>query len=54
MLNEDRYKNEDEEADDFYREDNRQDLVDNDELSPIEAGFMRGYEEAVWGDAVLK
>lgn len=46
MWNEDRYKEEeDESADDFYREDKREALIEDDEISPREAGFMHGYEE---------
>jgi|TARA_B100001971_G_C18109956_1_gene493618 hypothetical protein len=29
-----------------YDEEGREDLVDDDELSPEEEGFMKGYEEA--------
>lgn len=48
MWNEDRYKeDEDEAADDFYNEESREALVEDDELSPREAGFMHGYEEGL-------
>jgi len=29
-----------------YNEDTREDMVDNDELSPQEEAFMKGYDEA--------
>ena len=45
MWNEDQYEEENE--DDFYTEENRRALVEDDELSPTEAGFMQGYEEAI-------
>ena len=32
--------------DSIYSEDVREELLENDELSPEEAGFMKGYEEA--------
>ena len=41
------YEEEIEESEDFYREENRKVLIDNDELTPVEAAFMQGYEEAV-------
>ena len=33
--------------DDFYSENIREELLENDELNPSEAGFMKGYEEAI-------
>ena len=30
----------------FYSEDSRKDLVENDELTPLEQAFMMGWEEA--------
>ena len=33
--------------DDFYSENLREELLENDELNPTEAGLMRGYEEAI-------
>ena len=32
---------------DVYSEISREDLLENDELNPREAAFMRGYEEAI-------
>ena len=32
--------------DDFYSEEFRENMVDNDELSPSEAGFMEGHDSA--------
>lgn len=32
--------------DDIYSEDTREDLLENDELNPSEAAFLRGYKEA--------
>lgn len=32
---------------DIYSEESRDKLVDNDEIDSNEAGFMKGYEEAV-------
>ena len=40
--NEDRYNHDE----DVYGEESREDMVDDDEMSPEEAGFMRGYMEA--------
>ncbi|MEA2036468.1 MAG: hypothetical protein U9O94_03105 [Nanoarchaeota archaeon] len=40
--NEDRYKDD---GEDVYG-DSRDELVEDDEMSPEEAGFMRGYMEA--------
>ena len=31
----------------FYSEDFREDLISDDEISAIEAAFMRGWEEAM-------
>jgi len=31
---------------DFYREESRGALVDDDEITPSEAGFMEGYEDS--------
>ena len=45
MWNEDRYEDEDEPADDFYKEASRDTLVEDDEISPTEAGFMQGYDQ---------
>ncbi len=33
-------------ADDVYDEEKRNEAVDDGEMSPEEAGFMKGYEEA--------
>ena len=30
----------------FYSEENRKEMVDNDELTPLEEAFMMGWEEA--------
>lgn len=38
--NEDRYK------EDFYNEESMEELVDDDQITPEEAGFMQGYMEA--------
>ena len=32
-------------TDEFYDEEEREDLVENDEISPEEEAFMRGYDE---------
>lgn len=32
--------------DSIYSEESREDMVDEDELSPEEAAFMQGYEDA--------
>ena len=34
------------EEEDIYGEDSRERLVDEDELTPEEAGFMQGYSES--------
>ncbi len=36
-----------------YDEDSRNDMVDDDELSPEEAGFMQGYDNAEADDEVI-
>ena len=43
------YKDSEESSDDinFYAEDVRQSMLEDDELSPFEEAFMKGYEEAV-------
>lgn len=41
--NEDRY---DEEEEDVYGEDSREELVEDDQLTPEEDGFMQGYTES--------
>lgn len=38
--------NEEKEEDNVYNKEGREELVDSEELSPEEAGFMQGYEEA--------
>ena len=45
LWNEDRYK--DEEEEDVYGEEAREALMEDDELSPEEAGFMNGYSQAL-------
>ncbi len=37
-----------------YKEETRESLVDNDELSPEEEAFMKGYDEASEGDDVFE
>jgi len=39
----------DEEKDDVYSEEGREDLVDNDEISPEEEGFMEGAHDGGQG-----
>ena len=39
-------ENEEKEEDNVYNEEGREELVESGELSPEEAGFMKGYEEA--------
>lgn len=34
------------ETEDIYSEENREELLEDDEISPEEEGFMKGYEEA--------
>ena len=38
---------EDPEEHDLYFEDGWEDLIDNDELCPEEAAFMKGYDDAI-------
>ncbi len=38
---------EEDESEDLYKEYDREALVEDDELTPVEAGFMQGYEEAI-------
>lgn len=38
--------NKEKEEDNVYDEDSREDLVEDGEISPEEAGFMKGYDEA--------
>lgn len=42
LWNEDRY----DEEEDVYNEDSREELVEGDELTPEEAGFMQGYSNS--------
>jgi len=42
LWNEDRYKDEE----DVYGEESREDMIDDDGLTPEEAGFMKGYMES--------
>jgi len=37
---------EDYEEDTIYSRNCREDLIDNDEISPVEEGFMEGWEQA--------
>ena len=47
MLPKRKYANEDIESDDsIYSEEGREILLSDDELSPMEEGFMQGYENA--------
>lgn len=39
-------KNEEKEEETVYDEEGREELVDGGEMSPEEAGFMQGYEQA--------
>jgi hypothetical protein len=41
---------EDEGEENVYQEETREGLVDDDEISPEEEGFMQGYEEAEEAD----
>lgn len=34
-------------VDDFYTQDSREKMVEDDSLDPSEAAFMKGYEEAM-------
>ena len=44
---EDNYeKDKEKEEDTVYDEESREELVDGEEMSPEEAGFMKGYEDA--------
>jgi len=43
---EDEPNQEEKEEDNVYNEEGREELVESGELSPEEAGFMKGYEEA--------
>ncbi len=47
-------ENSDEAEENVYKENTREDLVDNDELSPEEEAFMKGYDEASSSDEILK
>lgn len=38
------------EEENIYSEDYRERLLDDDEITPWESGFMQGWEEAVQGD----
>lgn len=38
---------EDYEDNTIYSKSKREDLIENDEISPIEEGFMEGYEQGV-------
>ncbi len=40
---------EDEDSKDIYDEDNRQEMVENDEITASEEGFMRGWDGTVEG-----
>ena len=40
------YKDGEKEEETVYDEEGREELVDSGEMSPEEAGFMQGYEEA--------
>jgi len=42
----DKESDEEKEEDSVYDEEGRQELVEDGELSPEEAGFMQGYEQA--------
>ena len=43
---EDEYNEEKKEEENVYDEESREELVESGEMSPEEAGFMKGYEEA--------
>ncbi|MFC1800721.1 hypothetical protein ACFLYT_01560 [Nanoarchaeota archaeon] len=47
-MDENKFEAEDEclEEENFYTEDARSSLLDGDEISPEEAAFMKGYDEA--------
>ncbi len=42
----DKDKDKEKEEDNIYDEKGREELVDGEEMSPEEAGFMKGYEDA--------
>ena len=49
MAKDDEYEEKDKEEkdkDSVYDEEGREELVDSEEMSPEEAGFMQGYDEA--------
>ena len=48
MMNKQKHKVEEDwmEEENFYSEDTRTVLLDGDEISPEEAAFMKGYDEA--------
>ncbi len=46
MADEEYAGSEQKEEDNVYNEEGREELVDSEELSPEEAGFMKGYDEA--------
>ena len=46
MADEEYAGSEGKEEDNVYDEEGREELVDSEELSPEEAGFMKGYDEA--------
>lgn len=41
---------EDDHNSDFYREEFRADSLENDEMNPTEAAFMKGWDDARTGD----
>ena len=43
---EDEYAKEEKEEENVYDEKGREELVESEEMSPEEAGFMQGYEDA--------
>lgn len=43
---EDEYVEKEKEEENVYDEESREELVESGEMSPEEAGFMKGYEEA--------
>jgi hypothetical protein len=45
-MTEEEHPNEDKEKESVYDEEGREELVDSGEISPEEAGFMKGYDEA--------
>lgn len=46
MADEEFEGNQEKGEDNVYNEEGREELVDSEELSPEEAGFMKGYDEA--------